>query len=72
MPRYKDANWNLTEPVPTWEQAQTACLMDIRDELKAIEASLRVLRCGNFIAIPGKLDAIRRNTTKRKYTRKAE
>lgn len=43
-----------------------ALLMDIRDELKRLNG---VLHCPNFLAIPFKLDAIKRNTTK-KRTRK--
>lgn len=58
MARHKDAQWSLPEgKVETWEQASVAVLMDIRDELKTLNA---LLRCPNFIAIPQKLDAIRR------------
>lgn len=54
MARHKDANWNLSEPALTWEQAQIAVLMDIRDELKSIN---RLLNC---YRIPRALDAISR------------
>ena len=57
MARYKDANWNLTAPnVQTWDQAQVAVLMDLRDELKKLNA---VLACPNFQEIPHTLKAIR-------------
>jgi hypothetical protein len=66
MARHKDSDWNVAgEPdVP----AATLCvLMYIRDELKALN---RVIGCHNFIRIPGVLDAIAKNTKRRKYTRK--
>lgn len=44
-----------------------AVLVDIRDELQRLNA---LLACPNFQAIPSRLSAIERNTTKRKYTRK--
>lgn len=64
MARHKDTNWNLPEPhVQTWEQANTAVLMDIRDELKRFN---NLFHCTNFMKIPGKLEAIRRNTAKKR------
>lgn len=70
MARHKNGNWNLTEPIPTWEQAQVAVLMDLRDELIAIRCALQsinsTMRCRNFLSIPAKLDAIQRNTAKPK------
>ena len=46
-----------------------AVLMDIRDELQRLNG---LLNCRNFTGIPGTLRAIRRNTTKRKYTKKTK
>jgi len=71
MPRHKDENWNLPEGTPTangsrehqWNSIQAAVLMDIRDEIKSLNA---LLHCPNFLRIPHKLDEIRRNTAKKK------
>jgi len=63
MARHKDGNWNLNDPVKTWGELHAALLMDIRDELKKLNG---LLHCQNFIAIPRKLDEIRRNTAKKK------
>lgn len=60
--RHKDRDWNLGTEI-TWNMVQTAVLMDIRDELKRLNS---VLHCTNFLAIPSKLDAIRRNTAKKR------
>jgi hypothetical protein len=60
--RHKDADWNLGEK-PTWDGAQLAVLMDLRDEIKRLNS---LLYCPNFIAIPRILREIRRNTTKAK------
>lgn len=44
MARHKDANWNLPGPrVESWTQASVAVLMDIRDELKSLNANMREL-----------------------------
>lgn len=55
MARHKDANWNCGGDggqTVTYEQARLAVLMDIRDELKALN---RVMQCHNvregFIAL---------------------
>lgn len=46
MARYKDADWSLPEgKIETWQQVEIAVLMDIRDELKAIN---RKLDCPNI------------------------
>lgn len=67
MPRFKDTNWDFTATpdggMQTWEQAQVAVLMDIRDELKRLN---HLLNCPNFTSIPHKLESIRKNTTKRR------
>lgn len=69
--RYKDNQWNLPgEACPgagvSWDCIHTALMMDIRDELKEINQSLRPLRCGNFLSLPATLKLIARNTEKRK------
>lgn len=69
MARHKDANWNLSDPVHTYDEVQTAVLMDLRDELKKLNGTLQ---CTNFLNIPYKLDRIVRNTTKPRKRRKAK
>lgn len=62
--RKKDVNWKPADEdgnTPTWERANLAVMMDIRDELKDLN---RILHCQNFLDIPQKLEAIRRNTDK--------
>lgn len=66
MSRFKDSEWVA---LPNeWHYAHVRVLMDIRDELKKMNA---ILNCGNFIAIPSKLDRIVTNTTKRKPRKKS-
>ena len=62
MARHKNITWNLDDS-PNWNNILAALLMDIRDELKALNGRLS---CSAFIAIPRKLDAIARNTEKPK------
>jgi hypothetical protein len=69
MARHKDANWSVPDNPYCWEQAMVAVLMDIRDELKALNRTLNVLRCPNFLAIPRTLEQIRANTSKPKAKR---
>lgn len=68
--RHKDGNWSLPTTadgkIQTWEHVQIAVLMDIRDELKSLNA---VLHCPNFLAIPSKLDTIAKNTRKKRKPR---
>ena len=75
MARWKDENWNLTagtkqrdgtNTVPTLT-VQCALLMDLRDELKKLNA---LLCCHNFIEIPHTLKAIKRNTAKKRRIKK--
>lgn len=64
--RKKDVAWNVvdgTGRVVSWEAVNAAVLMDVRDELKRLNA---LLYCVNFTRIPHKLDAIVRNTTKKR------
>jgi hypothetical protein len=73
--RHKDVQWRLREEGKTtgdgdstysYEHIHTALLMDIRDELKAMNAKLAVLGCSSFLRIPWTLSAIKANTTRRK------
>lgn len=67
--RRKDANWIVgddTGKVQSWDEVQVAILMDIRDELKRLNA---VLHCPNFLDIPRKLDKVERNTKKKRRRR---
>lgn len=66
MPRYRNSEWNLPDKLENWTQVNTALLMDIRDELKAVNEKLSVLQCPNFVGIPKKLERIARNTVKPK------
>lgn len=76
MARHKDTEWSLPEGSPnanggtthTWDTIHSALLMDIRDELKSLNC---LLHCMNFIRIPQKLDAIRRNTSKKRRAKKS-
>jgi len=67
MARYKNADWNLrgkeTDDHVENSVVQIAVLMDLRDELQRLNT---LLHCQNFQQIPAKLEAIRRNTTKKK------
>ncbi len=63
MARLKDENWSLSDPPKTDNHVIIALLMDLRDELKKLNA---LLHCSNFVSIPKKLEAIRRNTTKKR------
>lgn len=61
--RHKNVGWNLPERTSTYDQAQLAVLMDIRDELQELNA---LFRCHNFLQIPAVLRDIRRNTCRKK------
>ena len=54
-------------PVPTWERAGIAVLMDIRDELQRLN---RLLSCPNFVGIPHTLKTISRKLPAKKRARK--
>ncbi len=47
--------------VPTWERVGIAVLMDIRRELRRLNAAIY---CPNFVAVPRHLQRIARNTDK--------
>jgi hypothetical protein len=55
--RHKDVDWRLPDKLQQWDQVNTAILMDIRDELRRLNA---LLHCANFTEIPHTLKAIRR------------
>ena len=61
--RHKNTNWLIPDPANTYEQAQLAVLMDIRDELQRL---CRIFECPNFQRVPSDLQQVRRNTTKRR------
>lgn len=67
--RCKNWKWRVLATNGEWgtETAQLAVLMDIRDELQRLND---VLHCHNFLSIPFKLDAIKRNTAKPKGKRR--
>jgi len=52
MARFKDVNWELVKlqngSIQSWEQAQLAVLMDIRDEMKALNKTLAFYRVQNM------------------------
>lgn len=63
-----NVGWQTNDaPNFTWEQVQIEVLMDIRDELQRLNS---LLHCPNFMAIPSKLDAIRRKIPARKRAKK--
>ena len=68
--RHKDSNWRLPTnsagQISEWQYVPIAVLMDIRDELKRLNA---LLHCHNFTDIPHKLDRIKRNTAKKRKPR---
>lgn len=62
--RKKDMNWTV-HPMDSgnfsYDAAQLAVLMDLRDEMKKMNS---ILNCPNFLEIPAVLQRISRNTTK--------
>ena len=68
--RWKDHTWNMCVDQngnASFDAAQLAVLMDIRDELKRMNS---LLWCRNFTGIPQTLKAIERQTKKRKHRKK--
>ena len=63
MARHKDANWLIAETTPGIDGASLAVLMDIRDELKRLNATFE---CQNAQQIPALLRAIQRNTRRKR------
>ena len=67
MARHKDCNWDLPDREASgkysWDTVKTSILMDIRDELKRLNARLN---CPHFLAIPATLNRIEHNTRKKR------
>ncbi len=69
MARHKDQEWALADDinqsgnVAGLTRRAVAVLMDIRSELQQLNG---LLRCPNFLSMPGELRAIRRNTATRR------
>lgn len=64
--RQKNAEWRVLDEAGRvysgrYDASMLAVLMDIRDELQAMN---RILQCPNFVGIPTTLRSIRRNTAK--------
>lgn len=69
--RHADVNWQLhmlANGNASWDVVHSALLMDLRDELKRLNA---LLHCGNFIGIPSTLTRIARAVEPRKRKRRA-
>jgi hypothetical protein len=69
--RRKDKDWIVTDDntgarIGNWAQVQVALLMDLRDELKKLNA---LLHCHNFVEIPSILRKLERNTKKKRKKR---
>jgi hypothetical protein len=58
--RNKDTSWTVPSGTISYEAASLCVLMDIRDELKQLNA---LLSCSNFTLLPRVLKQIRANTT---------
>jgi hypothetical protein len=68
MKVFANVDWDLSTPsgnIASWEQVSIAVLMDIRRELRTLNA---LLACPNFATIPRTLRIISRNTAKRRKT----
>ena len=61
MARHANLNWTLPDKLQEWGQVNAALLMDIRDELRKLNA---VLACQNFQDIPRILRRVSVNTAK--------
>ena len=62
--KHNDADLNWFNP--SGKDSNLALLQDIRWELQEMNRTLAVLKCGNFLGIPYKLDRIEKNTRPRK------
>lgn len=69
--RHRNKEWNLPTTdegeILDWDSVKIAVLMDIRDELQALNA---LLRCPNFTEFPKTLRAIQCNTRKPRKIKK--
>ncbi len=68
MNRFRDKKWNVggdeeKSQNPTYDGAQLAVLMDIREELQAVR---RILQCGSFTNLPFVISKIEKNTKPRR------
>ena len=66
MNDFPDRDWNLTNAdgkTLSWDKVPIAVLMDIRRELRRLNATLA---CSNFLSIPRSLRAIKANTERKK------
>ena len=67
MTRKKNANWDVQNARPDgtwlWDQIKVSLLMDLRDELQALNG---LLQCGNVKKMFRDLTVIRQNTNRRK------
>jgi hypothetical protein len=74
--RQKNKTWRCADGSGSisYEQAQLATLMDIRDELQGVRRELErmngILHCSNTLQIPKLLRDIRKNTTKKPRAKK--
>lgn len=68
IPGYHDAENNVLSGVDN-DHAQLAVLMDLRDELKRLNA---LLHCPNFIGMPAILRQVAANTKKARRRRKVK
>jgi hypothetical protein len=65
--RHKDGNWRIVaneSGTLNWDQVHAALLMDIRDELKRLNARLHCYRVDHMVEAIGRID--RRLRPKRK------
>lgn len=56
MARHKDGQWDLPDSIQTWDQAQAAILMDIRDELKQLNSTLSWFRVAKMAEATIRID----------------
>jgi hypothetical protein len=66
-----NVNWSFHENIDgttTYDAAQLAVLMDIREQLRALNT---LLGCRNFVAVPAILREIRANTKPRRKRKAA-
>ena len=76
MARHANMNWTLPEGQPDgtggrthqWEVIHTALLMDLRDELRSLNA---LLHCQNFVTLPRELRGLRRDLKAQRKEKKA-
>lgn len=66
MPRFKNVDWDLPQEasgsIVSWDALHAALMMDIRDELKKLNA---LLHCQNFTEMPHTLRRLDRRLAKK-------